>query len=113
VLFQDKGKTEANKNYLLGFFPVMKIVKVLFEQVGPAIAKVNGGFVRTTRINQRQTDGALMVKVTWAHPVVIDWGDKKTTKKEVKKADVKAPAKAEKEAKPEKKEVKKVTKENK
>ena len=108
AISKTKEKTEANKNYLLSYFPDSKIIKVLFEQVGPAIAKINGGFVKTTRINQRQTDGALMVKVQWAHPVVIDWGDKK---KEVKATKAAAKTPAEKEAKPDKSEVKKVTKE--
>jgi large subunit ribosomal protein L17 len=110
AISKTKEKTEANKNYLLSFFPNSAIIKVLFEQVGPAVAKINGGFVKTTRINQRETDGALMVKVQWAHPVVIDWGDKKAEVKKVKAAKEQAQLPAEKESKPKKKEVKKVTK---
>lgn len=79
VVSKSKEKTEANKNFMLAYLP-NKMIKVLFEQVGPAVAKINGGFIKTTRLNQRLTDGSLMVKVQWAHPVVIDWGDKKIKK---------------------------------
>ncbi len=83
IVAKSKEKTEANKNYMLTYLPG-KMIKVLFEQVGPAVAKINGGFIKTTRLNQRLTDGSLMVKVQWAHPVVIDWGDKKEVKKVTK-----------------------------
>lgn len=89
AISKTKEKSEANKNYLLSYFPDSELIKVLFEQVGPAVSKFTGGFIKTTRLNQRETDGALMVKVQWAHPVVIDWGDKKpelSLKKESKPA---------------------------
>lgn len=84
VVSKTKEKTEANKNYLLKYFNDKKIISVLFDQVGPAIAKINGGFVKIVRLNKRENDATMMVQVLWAHPVVIDWEDKKVA--EVKTA---------------------------
>jgi large subunit ribosomal protein L17 len=85
-----KEKTEANKNYLLRYFNDQKIISVLFDQVGPAVSKINGGFVKTVRLNQRKNDATMMVQLLWAHPVVIDWGRSKPepikVEKPVKKA---------------------------
>ncbi len=77
VVSKAKEKTEANKNYLLRYFNDQKIISVLFNQVGPAVAKINGGFVKIVRKNQRENDATMMVQLLWAHPVVIDWGTSK------------------------------------
>jgi large subunit ribosomal protein L17 len=102
ILTKAKEKTEANKNYLLRYFQQKNVMKVLFEQVGPAIAPFQGGYVKIIRLNQRMNDAAMMVELQWAHPVVLDWGDKKV----VKEKDPKATSEKEKPAKPAKKEVK-------
>ncbi len=81
-----KEKTEANKNYLLQFFPDKKMISVLFEQVGPAVANINGGFVKIVRMNKRENDASMMVQLLWAHPVVIDWGDQKAKNEKDSKA---------------------------
>ena len=83
VLEKSKEKTEANKNFLLRYFPHQKIMDALFTQVGPAIAKINGGYTKLTRLTQRDSDGAYMVRVEWAHPIVIKWESE--PEKEVKK----------------------------
>lgn len=84
IVSKAKEKTEANKNYLLRYFNDKKIISVLFEQVGPAMAKINGGFVKIVRQNQRQNDGSMMVQMHWAHPMVIDWGTPVQVKEETK-----------------------------
>ncbi|MFA9288802.1 MAG: bL17 family ribosomal protein [Weeksellaceae bacterium] len=76
-----KERTEANKNYLLAMFNNASMVETLFAQVGPAVADITGGYVKLVRLNQRQNDASMMVRVEWAHPVVIDW-KKPETKKE-------------------------------
>lgn len=103
VVSKTREQTESNKNYLLRYFPEKKIIETLFSQVGPAVKDIAGGYVRIVRKNQRENDGAMMVRVEWAHPVVIDWNDKKAeSKKESPKKDstpakdVKSQAKAEK-----------------
>lgn len=105
------GKTreekESNKNYLLKYFPSKTFVATLFAQVGPAVKDIVGGYVRIIRMNQRDNDGAMMVRVEWAHPVVIDWGGKKS---EVAKPEKKAaPKKSAKKEKAEATDEKKVT----
>lgn len=85
VVSKAKEKTEANKNYLLRFFNDKKTISVLFDQVGPAIAKINGGFVKIVRENRRENDGAMKVQLLWAHPVVIDWGNQPVAEEKVKK----------------------------
>lgn len=77
ILTKAKEKNEANKNYLLRYFPQQKIVDVLFAQVGPSIQNINGGYTSLTKLNQRDSDGAYMVRIQWAHPITIDWEEKK------------------------------------
>jgi len=65
--------TESNKNYLLRYFPEKMYQRVLFTQIGPALSKIRGGYVRIIRLSQRDNDGAMMARMEWAHPVVVDW----------------------------------------
>ncbi len=85
VLSKTKVRSEANKNYLLRYFSQPKVVDILFAQVGPALQGIEGGFTSLTRLNQRDSDSADMVRIQWAHPVSIDWGEKKEEKIEAKK----------------------------
>jgi len=84
VVAKTREETESNKNYLLRYFPDARMIRVLFGQVGPAVKDIAGGYVRIVRLNQRENDGALMARVEWAHPVVIDWNKNKSNKKEQK-----------------------------
>lgn len=86
IVAKTRVENEANKNYLLRYFPDMKFIRTLFTQVGPAVKDINGGYVRIVRKNQRENDATMMVRVEWAHPVVIDWEQKK---KSTKKAETK------------------------
>jgi len=81
-----KEKTEANKNYLLKNYADKKIMKVLFEQVGPALKSIQGGYVRIVKLEQRANDGATKARLEWAHPVVLNWDFDKKPKKVSKKA---------------------------
>jgi len=73
VISRMKKRSEQNTIYLKQYFPDRKTIDMLYEQVGKATASINGGYVRIERLNQRLRDGALMVRVEWAHPVVINW----------------------------------------
>ena len=84
VLPKTKEQTESNKNYLLRYFPQKKVVDVLFTQVGPSIKDINGGYTTLTKLTQRDSDGAYMVKIQWAHPVTINWDEPKQEKTEEK-----------------------------
>jgi large subunit ribosomal protein L17 len=86
LISKTKEKTEANKNYVLQFFQEKTVLNVLFDQIGPAVSKINGGFVKLVRLNPRKNDATMMVELRWAHPVVVDWGDKKAEVKEKKEA---------------------------
>lgn len=81
-----KAKTEAHKNQILSYFGEQAMVDRLFETVGPAFEKINGGYTKVTLLAQRQSDGAMMAQITWAHPLTKEVA-KKTEKvaKEVKK----------------------------
>jgi len=64
-----KAKTEANKNHILSYFGEQALVDKLFDTVGPAFEKINGGYTKVTLLEQRQSDGAMMAQITWAHPL--------------------------------------------
>jgi len=70
LVSKSKEKTEANKNYILRFFGEQALVDRLFNTVGPALVKIQGGYTRMNLSKQRESDGAIMAKLTWAHPVV-------------------------------------------
>ena len=79
-----KVKTEANKNHILSYFGEQALVDRLFDTVGPAFEKINGGYTKVTLLAQRQSDGAMMAQITWAHPLVKEAPPKKEEiKKEV------------------------------
>jgi len=69
IITKTKEKTEANKNYILAYFGEPTLVETLFETVGPAFAKVAGGYTKVTLLKQRESDGALMAQLTFAHPL--------------------------------------------
>jgi large subunit ribosomal protein L17 len=75
-----KSKTEANKNQILSYFGEQELVDRLFNTVGPAFEKIDGGYTKVTLLEQRQSDGAMMAQITWAHPLT-----KEVKVKEVKK----------------------------
>lgn len=83
LVSKSKVKTEANKNFILKFFGEQALVDRLFDTVGPALAKVEGGYTRLTLSAQRESDGAMMARLSWAHPVVVE---KKKTEKKAEKA---------------------------
>ena len=88
IVSKTRVYSESNKNYLLRYFPEKKYQKVLFDQIGPAIAKISGGYVRIVRLGQRDNDGAMMARVEWAHPVVIDWESKKKSSKKIDQTEI-------------------------
>ncbi len=82
LVSKSKSKTEANKNHILSYFGEPAMVKRLFETVGPAFEKIQGGYTKVTLLEQRQSDGAMMAQITWAHPLIKET---KLEKAEVKK----------------------------
>lgn len=71
IVEKSKNKSEANKNYLLKEINSEKIIGLLFDKVGPVFKDVVGGYLTLQRLQQRVADGATMVKVAWAKPVVL------------------------------------------
>lgn len=67
-----KVRTEANKNYLLRFLGNAILVEQMFKNVGPALIKIVGGYVKLTRLHERASDAALMMRIEWAYPVVSE-----------------------------------------
>lgn len=72
LVFKMKVKSEANKNYLLRYLGDEKIVNNGFKIIGPALSKINGGYIRIVKMNMRNADGATMARITWVYPVVLE-----------------------------------------
>ncbi len=71
---KSKIKTEANKNYLLRFIHDIKLVNFLFDKIGVSLKDVKGGYLRIIKIGQRDSDGAEIAKLEWAHPITENYG---------------------------------------
>ncbi|MEO6509123.1 MAG: L17 family ribosomal protein [Patescibacteria group bacterium] len=67
-----KTKTEANKNYLLRVTGSQKVINNLFNNIGPTFKDTVGGYITLQRLQQRISDGAMMVKISWIKPIVVE-----------------------------------------
>ncbi len=92
-----KEKNEANKNYLLHHLSSIKVVNNLFDKVGPVLKDTTGGYLTVKRLQQRYSDGAMMVKLTWVKPIMMV-EEKKEQPKDLKTVDSSAEMKEEKKA---------------
>lgn len=72
LIEKSKEKKESNKNYLLRFGLNKNLLKLMFDSIGPAIKKINGGYVKIKRLGFRLSDGAMEATVEWAYPIVIE-----------------------------------------
>lgn len=72
LLTKTKEESEANKNVLLKRFGNRPIVHRLFKEIGPVLKVKNSGFLKSTNLGQRISDGSEQVKVEWTVPIVIE-----------------------------------------
>lgn len=79
-------KTEANLNSVLRYTGSMKAAEKLYSDLSETAKKAQGGHVTTKKLLFRKTDGASMVQVSWARPVVLDTGESKPAEKESNKS---------------------------
>ena len=57
LLTKAKEETEANKNVILKRFGNRPIVYRLFKEIGPILKDKNSGFLKSTNLGQRMSDG--------------------------------------------------------
>lgn len=72
-----RDSKQSNVNIVLKYLADARFVKSLFQNVGPQVQNITGGYVRLVKMGQRENDGTSMVRVEWAHPVVVDFSNKK------------------------------------
>ena len=65
-----KIKTEANVNYLKQKLDSREVLEMAYRDIGPAIAKVNGGYIRVIKLGKRESDGAEVGRIEWVYPVI-------------------------------------------
>ncbi len=83
LITKTKEKKEANKNYLLKYLGDIRLVKKLFDLIGPQLKDLSSGYVTIIKQKHRDNDGSLMTKIFWSKPVIYNL-EKKEVKKEVK-----------------------------
>jgi len=71
IVEKAKRKTEADKNYLLKQLANIKLVKVLFDQIGPVFVNQTGGCVRIIKLAKTNSRSTKIARLEWTHPVVI------------------------------------------
>ncbi len=83
-----KIKNNANKNYLLRYLSKTKLVNECFNIIGPSLAKINGGYVRIIKKQERAGDGSKLARIDWAYPVlkkeIVNEDESKKNVKKVK-----------------------------
>lgn len=75
-----KKNTQATRDLINKKLHDKKIVDLLIKQVAPVFKDKTSGFVKTTKLNVRSSDGSKTARMEWALPVVFE-----TKKKEEKK----------------------------
>ena len=81
-----KRNAQSNHNMLKRHFVDKRHLEALVTQVAPALKSQTSGYLRLKRLEARGSDGAMMMRVEWAFPVLITW------KKEKKAKEAKKPA---------------------
>lgn len=65
-----KIRSEANVNYLKHKLNNKEVIEMAYRDIGPAIAKINGGYTRVVKLGKRESDGAEVGRLEWVYPVV-------------------------------------------
>jgi len=65
-----KVKTESNLNYLKQKLDNKEILEIAYKDIGPVIAKINGGYVRVIKLGRRESDGAEIGRIEWVYPII-------------------------------------------
>ena len=65
-----KVKTESNLNYLKQKLDNREVLEIAYRDIGPVIAKINGGYIRVIKLGKRQSDGAETARIEWVYPVI-------------------------------------------
>ncbi|MFA6017340.1 MAG: bL17 family ribosomal protein [Patescibacteria group bacterium] len=65
-----KIRTEANVNYLKEKLDDERILEIAYRDIGPVVAKINGGYIRIIKLGQRESDGAEAARIEWVYPII-------------------------------------------
>lgn len=65
-----KVKTESNVNYLKQKLDSKEVIEMAYKDIGPTIAKINGGYIRVIKLGQRESDGAETARIEWVYPII-------------------------------------------
>ena len=65
-----KVKTESNLNYLKQKLDSKEVIEMAYKDIGPTIAKINGGYIRVIKLGQRESDGAETARIEWVYPII-------------------------------------------
>ncbi|VVA43875.1 50S ribosomal protein L17 [Candidatus Roizmanbacteria bacterium] len=65
-----KVKTESNLNYLKQKLDNKEVIEMAYRDIGPTVAKINGGYVRVIKLGQRESDGAETARIEWVYPII-------------------------------------------
>jgi large subunit ribosomal protein L17 len=65
-----KVKTESNLNYLKQKLDNEEVLEIAYRDIGPVIAKINGGYIRVVKLGKRESDGAETARIEWVYPII-------------------------------------------
>jgi large subunit ribosomal protein L17 len=81
-----KTNTQADRNFILRRVTNETVLNTLVKVVGPALKEVKSGYTKAVLLGQRPSDGAQVVRLEWAYPVVLETN--KPTNKPTKRQEV-------------------------
>ncbi len=70
IISQAKIDNEKNRAYLYKYLNDKKLVNFVFDNVVKVFSDLNGGYVKLIKLNERNSDGALLAELTWLRPIV-------------------------------------------
>ena len=63
LISRSKVDNLANRRILISYLPIKNAVKKAFEVLGPRYKERSGGYLRITKLANRQGDGAAMAQI--------------------------------------------------
>jgi len=81
-----KKNTQSSKNEIFKKIEDKKIVEIIYNNIISVFKNRNSGYLKHYKLNNRLSDGALISKLEWVEPIVIEKKIKEKKEEKLKKS---------------------------